>query len=852
MRGFGCAFFSIKGEKIMKSTNSTVELSSYCQKNVIPYRRGEHCSSVKIYKKAFSLFLSLVMLFTITAGLDFSSYAQTDSGTCGDNVTWSLDTSTGKLTISGSGDMINYSYSDAPWYNWCSQIKTVDIQSGVTSIGDGAFDYCSNLTNVTIPNSVTSIGNYAFRFCSSLTSVTIPNSVTSIGYRAFSECSSLTSVTIGNSVTSIGDGAFCGCYDLTSITIPNSVTSIGAYAFENCSSLTSVTIPNSVTSIGNRAFYGCENLISLTMPCSAGSCYDFYNLENLEKVTLTKGTGIMNDSVLKFTSVKEVILENGITNISSWAFSFCENLTDITIPNSVTSIGNRSFSGCKDLINVIIPDSVISIGEYAFQNTPYLDNILRNLTEIHISLDIKESEYYLVDYEYLEKNVLSEIKEKCDNLGINSLVVTNAISYMYRDYSDIHKFIVRFYNDTFDIITLNISYNNSNEYNIKDKEYIDKKLSNAKCPKYFEHDIDSLPRSGIVEYYSGLINDDSVDVCVDAYAGGGNPFSSYVSDGIFVRVFKNDILYYSEMLHGEIYSIPVIYIPNDVKDNEIINYLKKELNSYLKKSEYYKNYKIKSITKGASIREYENGNEYYVNVIDGYTIEYDDYGDGDDYIIVRRKSLSQTKCNHKYKTTTTKATTKKNGSVVTKCSVCGAVKSKSTIYYPKTITLSTTSYTYNGKVKKPSVTVKDSKGKKISSKYYTVSYSKGRKNVGQYTVTIKFKGNYSGTVKKTFTIKPKATTLSKVTAGKKAFTVKWKKQATQTTGYQIQYSTSSKFKGAKTVTVSKNKTTSKKITKLKAKKKYYVRVRTYKTVKVNGKNTKIYSSWSKVKTVKTK
>ena len=216
------------------------------------------------------------------------------------------------------------------------------------------------------------------------------------------------------------------------------------------------------------------------------------------------------------------------------------------------------------------------------------------------------------------------------------------------------------------------------------------------------------------------------------------------------------------------------------------------------------------------------------------------------------KTETTPKTAHIYKTTTSKATTKKNGSVVTKCSVCGTVKSKTTIYYPKTITLSTTSYTYNGKVKKPSVTVKDSKGKKISSKYYTVSYSKGRKNVGQYTVTVKFKGNYSGTVKKTFTIKPKATTISKVTASKKAFTVKWKKQSTQTTGYQIQYSTSSKFKGAKTVTVSKNKTTSKKISKLKAKKKYYVRVRTYKTVKVNGKNTKIYSSWSKAKTVKTK
>ena len=207
---------------------------------------------------------------------------------------------------------------------------------------------------------------------------------------------------------------------------------------------------------------------------------------------------------------------------------------------------------------------------------------------------------------------------------------------------------------------------------------------------------------------------------------------------------------------------------------------------------------------------------------------------------------------HKYKTTVTKASTKKNGSVVTKCTLCDKVKSKSTIYYPKTVTLSKTSYTYDGKVKKPGVTVKDSKGKTISAKYYTVSYSKGRKNVGKYTVTIKFKGNYSGTIKKTFTIKPKAASISKLTKGKKAFTVKWKKQTQQTTGYQIQYSTSSKFKNAKSVTISKNKTVSKKITKLKAKKKYYVRIRTYKTVKVNGKNVKIYSSWSKTKSVKTK
>lgn len=169
---------------------------------------------------------------------------------------------------------------------------------------------------------------------------------------------------------------------------------------------------------------------------------------------------------------------------------------------------------------------------------------------------------------------------------------------------------------------------------------------------------------------------------------------------------------------------------------------------------------------------------------------------------------------------------------------------------PKTVTLSKTTYTYDGKVKKPSVTVKDTKGKEIDSKYYTVSYSSGRKSVGKYTVKVKFKGKYSGfdAIKKTFTIVPKGTSISSLSAGSKKVTVKWKKQATQTTGYQIQYATKSDFSNKKTVTIKNAKTVSKTISKLTGKKKYYVRIRTYKTV--NDKN--YYSGWSKTKSVTTK
>ena len=208
---------------------------------------------------------------------------------------------------------------------------------------------------------------------------------------------------------------------------------------------------------------------------------------------------------------------------------------------------------------------------------------------------------------------------------------------------------------------------------------------------------------------------------------------------------------------------------------------------------------------------------------------------------------------HTTKQTVTKATPTANGKIVNYCSVCKKTLSTTVIPKASSKKLKATSLTYNGKVRTPKVIVKDRTGKTlVKNTDYTVSYAKGRKYVGKYAVKITFKGKYSGTKTLYFTIKPKATSISSLKAGSKKFTVKWKKQATQTTGYQVQYSASSKFSKAKTVTVGKNTTVSKKISKLSGKKKYYVRVRTYKTVKINGKSIRIYSGWSKAKTVTTK
>ena len=136
------------------------------------------------------------------------------------------------ITIPNSVTSIdNYAFS------YCYSLKNITIPNSVTSIGWNTFEHCSSLTNITIPNSVTSIGDSAFRYCYSLKNITIPNSVTSIGWSTFEHCSSLTNITIPNSVTSIDNYAFKNCTNLKSITIPNSVTSINYSVFSGCTSL---------------------------------------------------------------------------------------------------------------------------------------------------------------------------------------------------------------------------------------------------------------------------------------------------------------------------------------------------------------------------------------------------------------------------------------------------------------------------------------------------------------------------------------------------------------------------------------------------------------------------------------
>ncbi len=272
------------------------------------------------------------------------------SGTCGDDATYTL-TSDGVLTISGTG-----------------------------AIDRVAFEGNTDIVTVVIEDGITSIGNWAFGDCTSLTAVTIPASVASIGYAAFAYCTGLTDVTISDGVLSIGDYAFYECVGLTSVTIPASVTDIGSYAFVNCTGLTTMIIPASVTDLGEGAFFGCRSLADITVD-EENSAYI-----SLDGVLFSKD----RTELICYPAGKAgaYVIPDSVTTISIGAFGCCAGLTAVTIPDSVTTIGDYVFSECTGLIAVTIPASVTTIGDYIFYFCTSLTDITVNAeNSVYSSLD---------------------------------------------------------------------------------------------------------------------------------------------------------------------------------------------------------------------------------------------------------------------------------------------------------------------------------------------------------------------------------------------------------------------------------------------------------------------------------
>ena len=403
-----------------------------------------------------------------SAAIHCSDDGDSYTGTCGENVTWTLEG--GILTISGEGDMESYYGVKAPWYNKADEIISIEVLSGVTSIGDNvfmdlpyvnlaavsssvksvglcAFKDCGSLENVLLEEGLLTISDSAFADCSQLQSIDIPNSVESIGDCAFQNCSNLRTITLPTGITSIGMSAFNGCTSLNNISIPEGVTTIRVSAFASCSDLVRVDVPESMTSVESNAFNACDSLsyvdysgtkaqwdkISIgddnepltaaTIHCTDGdvvphgSCGEALKWELGDGVLTISGTGEMDDYEsgsnevpwYKYRdAIRSIVIESGVTGISGYAFADCYAAETVNISDTVTSIGNGAFTSCWEL-------SAINV---AADNTAYcsVDGVVydKDMTELVVyPIDRSENEYTIPDG---VKSIAPAALEDCNRL----------------------------------------------------------------------------------------------------------------------------------------------------------------------------------------------------------------------------------------------------------------------------------------------------------------------------------------------------------------------------------------------------------------------------------------------------
>ena len=324
-----------------------------------------------IIKRILSAVMATAIVVSMTplVGKSYSAQAKTKKissskkapaatkGNCGENLTYSFDSSTGTLKISGTGEMYHYDskankspFSSDPLK---SSITKVIIADGITSVGDFAFEGCSALTAVELPNSLKVIGGAAFGKCSSLVDIAIPNNLETIDGEAFSGCSALKSITIPASVKRIEPGTFQSCEALETVNLSDGLKEIGYYAFSDCPKLNNIHIPESVSLIEEEAFSFCSALSGVSLPhnisyIDTGTFMDC----GFKSVTIPSNVSrIGYQAFYENTSLESVVIEDGTTEICRSAFEGCVSLKSITIPASVKTIDSFAF---KEDTNVII------------------------------------------------------------------------------------------------------------------------------------------------------------------------------------------------------------------------------------------------------------------------------------------------------------------------------------------------------------------------------------------------------------------------------------------------------------------------------------------------------------------
>lgn len=376
----------------------------------------------KFSKKFLSICLTLTMVF----GFAVLATAA-ESGTCGENLTWSLDDN-GTLTVGGTGDMTDYFEEDVPWA--CDKIKSVVIEDGVDSIGAYAFSECVNLTKLTVADTVTLIKNGAFENCESLSDITLPDGILLIcdntflhtayydnednwedGVLYIGSCliaanDDVPSVyNVKDGTTYIAEFAFAGNDSLTDLTVPDSVVCIGSFAFHLCEELESVTLGSGLKYLDIGVFENCTALADITI--GDGLTYIgtdvingtaiWYDNESWEDGVLYLGNHLVaSDSSPNKPIPEKYAIKDGTKCIAEYALAGQEHLTQITVPASVTSVCESAFANCYGVTAIYfynpeteifdtswtIPDSAVIYGYRGSTAENYASVFEREFVEI--------------------------------------------------------------------------------------------------------------------------------------------------------------------------------------------------------------------------------------------------------------------------------------------------------------------------------------------------------------------------------------------------------------------------------------------------------------------------------------
>lgn len=636
----------------------------------------------------------------------------------------------------------------------------------------------------------------------------------------------------GRKVTVLGNSTFQYCTqasDIESVTLPDSLTTIEKNAFYNCEKLKSVTIPPNVSSIGLAAFV--EGLSESSLTEIKVDPENPYFSEKDGVVFSKDGTKLI---VFPSGRSGDYQIPDGTVSVGDYAFYYCVNVSSITVPGSVRSLGEGAFGNCSSLTKAVLNEGLEEIGEYAFQSSSGIRDII-------IPTSVKSvGKNGLCLSSGCRIRVLSTDTVWADDAFRDSALIAGKKDSTLQKYAEDHgrTFVelsadnrIPLQNEWFEQITPEYEYNGkSHEPEIESSESAPELEQGSDYEVTYENNINAGTATikitgkdifcGTVERSFKITPDENgMHVC---YFAENN--ETYLETTFKGKKVEPEVVI-DGLVRGKDYTVTYV---NNEKPGEARAELTGIGNYKGSETLYFtiygklpaadpiadQTYTGKELTPAIVIPGLKAGEDYYM------------YYEDNQYPGVATVTI--------YGTGYYKGTATIHFKII-----------KKTERFVSNVKLNRTSYTYTGKSIRPSVTVTVN-GKKIGASAYKLYY-KNNKNSGIGTVQVRGTGKYSRINKTlTFKILPPKTLLTGLKKANRSFTASWKKNI-QATGYQIQYAADSRFtKERKTVTVGKQSATRYKISGLKNKKTYYVRIRSYKRV---GKKV-LYSSWSTVKKIR--